>query len=95
MQEGGPQLGLPQTLVWWGQQCRSPWWLEVVEGRLGCRHPSLGRRWVEEETPQLGVGPRVLRPEDGSGRGRAGGCSRRALGGAWGSLGSTLGLGLS
>lgn len=57
--------------------------------------PKSHRRWVEEETPQLGVGPRVLRPEDGSGRGRAGGCSRRALGGAWGGLGSTLGLGLS
>lgn len=50
MQEGGPQLGLPQALVWWGQQCRSPWWLEMVEGGLGWGHASLGlgdqRKWL-------------------------------------------------
>lgn len=94
MQEWGPQLGLPQALVWRGQQRRSPWWLEVVEGGLGWGHPGL-RRWrVEEEASQLGVGPRVLRPKDGSRRGWARSCSRRALGGTWGGLGSTLGLGL-
>lgn len=194
MQEGGPQRGLPQALVRCGQQCRSPWWLEVVEGGLGWGHPSLGlgeqskqlrkapsgeppahyvasscfreyliqqlagrrvslfkgilakdpkqrgpvclkpsvglysqplikenlpptrqqgwshegwepgllfththkshRWWVEEEAPQLRVGPRVLGPKDGSRRWGAGGHSRRALGSPWRGLGSTLGLGL-
>ena len=56
--------------------------------------PKSHRGRVEEEAPQLGVGPRVLGPEEGSRRGRAGGCSRRALRGAWRGRGSTLGLGL-
>lgn len=58
-------------------------------------NPKSHRRWVEEEAPQLGVGPGVLGPKDGSRRGWAGSCSRRTLGGAWGGLGSTLGLGLA
>lgn len=62
---------------------------------LAAPHPKSHRRWVEEEAPQLGVGPRVLGPKDGSRRGWAGSCSRRTLGGAWGGLGSTLGLGLA
>ena len=57
--------------------------------------PKAHRWWVEEEAPQLGVGPGVLGPKDGSGRGRARGRSRRALRGARGRLGSTLGLRLS
>lgn len=68
MQERGPQLGLPQALMRWGQQRRGPWWLEVVEGGLRRGHPSLGRGRVEEEAPQLGVGPRVLGPEEEIGR---------------------------
>lgn len=54
--------------------------------------PKSHRWWVEEEAPQLGVGPGVLGPKDGSGRGRAGGRSGRALWGARGRLGSTLWL---
>lgn len=57
-------------------------------------HPKSHRRWVKEEAPQLGIGPRVLGPKDRSRRERARSCSGRALGSAWGGLGSTLGLGL-
>ena len=52
MKERGPQLGLPQALMRWGQQRRGPWWLEVVEGGLRRGHPSLGlggggqRKWL-------------------------------------------------
>lgn len=42
MQELRPQLGLPQALMWWWQQSRGPWRLQVVEGGLGWRYPSLG-----------------------------------------------------
>lgn len=87
-----PQLGLPQALMWW-QQCGGAWRLQVVEGGLGW-YPSLGRWWVKEEAPQLGVGPRVLRPKDGSRRRWSRGCSRRTLGCPCGGLASTLGLGL-
>lgn len=95
MQEWGPQLGLPQALVRWGQKRRSPWWLEVVEGGLGRGHPTLGRWRVEKQAPKLGVGPRVLGPKDGSRRRWARRSSRRALGGTRGGLGGTWGLGLS
>lgn len=66
----------------------------MVEGGLGWGYPSLGRCWVKEEAPQLGVGPRVLGPKNGSRRRWARGCSRRTLGCPCGGLGSTLWLGL-
>lgn len=93
MQELRPQLGLPQALMW-GQQCRGPWRLQMVQGGLGWGHPGLGRWGVEKEAPQLGVGPRVLGPKDGSGRRWAGGCSWRTLGCPCRGLGRPLGLGL-
>lgn len=59
-----------------------------------CFNPKSHRCRVKEKAPQLGVGPRVLRPQDGSRRRWARGCSRRTLGSPWGGLGSTLRLGL-
>lgn len=66
-------------------------WVRTLTLRLV---PESHRWWVEEETPQLRVSPRVLGPKDRSRRGWAWGCSRRALGCSCGGLGGTLGLGL-
>lgn len=61
VQERGPQLGLPQALVWWGQQCRRPWRLEVVEGGLGWGHPGLrlGEQRQQLRGPQQRAHPTV------------------------------------
>lgn len=65
MQERGPQLGLPQALVRWGQQCRGPWWLEVVQGGLGWGNPSLGlgkQRQRLSSPLQRAARPSCIRP---------------------------------
>lgn len=85
---------MPQALVRWRQKCGGPWRLEVVEGGLGWGHPSLGRWWVEEETPQLWVGPRILGSQDGSWRRWPRGCSWRAWWPTRGGLSGTLRRGL-
>ncbi|KAF6119829.1 hypothetical protein HJG60_010215 [Phyllostomus discolor] len=46
-----------QALVRCGQQCRSPWGLEVVERSLWWGHPGLRQQWLEEETPKSVVAP--------------------------------------
>lgn len=59
MKERGPQLGLPQALVRWGQQRRGPWWLEVVEGGLRGGHPSLGLGSKESGSEALAESPHL------------------------------------
>lgn len=60
----------------------------------GSRHAPAHRWWVEEETPQLWVGPRILGSQDGSWRRRPRGCSWRAWWPTRGGLSGTLRRGL-
>lgn len=77
------RLGQPTTSSqrYWARTCNSL-----------CFSPESHRCWVKKQAPKLGVGPRVLGPQDGSRRRWARGCSGRTLRCPCGGLGSTLGL---
>ena len=82
-------------LVRWGQQCRGPWWLEVVDRGLRWGDPSLGRWRVEGEAPAVGGWPQGSGADGWVREGAGGGLLQEGLvGRLGGGLGSTPGLGL-